>query len=99
MSNETLTKDEIVGRWMDFNINYRIRVRLTPHGREILRRNHRTLFGSRADEFRMIEVKENAEGWSEWQLWRLAHEFGSDMYMGGVQPFETTIQIDTEQRL
>lgn len=80
--------------WTRFNINDRVRVKLTERGREVLRINHQRRYGSRATEFDTREVKEDADGWSEWQMWDLMHEFGGSMYNGCSVPFETWIGID-----
>ena len=40
-----------------------------------------------------IPPKEDADGWSEWQLWVLMQEFGSAISMEMRPPFETNIQI------
>lgn len=79
---------------MEFNVNDKVRVRLTHHGRDILR-------GIVAD-YRQKHPKANAlflfpqesdDGWSEWQLWELMSTFGEHCYNGCEVPFETTINI------
>ena len=65
---------------MDFNINNKVRVKLTDYGRQALARQHNGL-------------KEDAEGWSEWQLWHLMQELGHLCCLGCQVPFETTIQL------
>lgn len=63
---------------MDFNINDKVRVRLTDYGREALRSMRRTV-----DEI---------DGWSEWQMWDLMHDLGAYMGNGLRLVIETTIQ-------
>ena len=63
------------------NINDRVRIKLTPTGRSLI-------------GVQMVFVKEDAEGWSEWQLWHLMQMVGSLVYNGCTLPFETTIQLD-----
>ncbi len=63
-----------------FNINNRVRIKMTDYGRSIAR--------SYAEPFR-----EDAEGWSDWELWNVMHVFGANLSMGGALPFETLIEI------
>lgn len=80
-----------------FNVNHCVRVRLKPSGRVILEHC--------LDDINAFVVErgcapipprtidEDAEGWSEWQLWDLMHVFGPHMQMGAEVPFETEIEI------
>lgn len=79
---------------MPLNLNDKVRVRLTDIGREI----HRRQF----DEFKQrfpafgydySPPKEDADGWSEWQLWDLMGTFGNYISLGCNVPFETTILV------
>lgn len=65
---------------MKFNINNKVRVRLTPRGREILGREK---YLRTEDEF----------GWSTWQLWVLMSTFGEHVGLGFDPPFETEIEL------
>lgn len=80
---------------MKFNVNNSVRVRLTDTGHDVLERNHRALFtGYPEREFpEMRQVVEDANGWSEWQLWDLMSQFGTSLYNGCDVPFETEIEI------
>ncbi len=80
---------------MDFNINDKVRVKLTDHGRACLERNHVEFWAGigRPAPYAYTPPTEDAEGWSEWQLWSLMHELGPHTSMGLSVPFETTIQI------
>lgn len=70
---------------MRFNINNSVRVKLTDTGRHHNRQEH-----PRSAPF----LKEDADGWSRWQLWDLMHTFGSLLSLGaGRLPFETEIEI------
>lgn len=95
MVERTHTADE---KWLDFNVNYYVRVKLLPPGRRELRRQHDELKSQVPSIGVYEEPKEDAEGWSRWQLWSLMRNLGHLCVMGCPQPFETTIQIDTEQR-
>lgn len=77
---------------MKFNINHKVRVKLTPLGREIMVKNHNDLFGANADKFPMLQIEET-DGWSVWQLWVLMAEFGPHLRGGFSIPFETEIEI------
>lgn len=84
--------------WEEFNINSTVRVKLTPLGHEIHRARHDRLKqtieanGGRMS-FSYQPPREDADRWSEWQLWVLMETFGSVMGLGCELPFETTIQI------
>ena len=75
-----------------FNVNESVWVRLNPKGREILWREHERFYASIGRPGTpYITPKEDADGWSKWQLWSLMADFGPHMHMGGDTPFETTI--------
>lgn len=83
---------------MRFNINHNVRVKLTEDGRALHRKNHDDLvahalsLGAKQGwDYRA--PKEDADGWSEWQLWILMQEFGPHITHGAKLPFETTIEI------
>jgi hypothetical protein len=74
-----------------FNINSTVRVKLTDKGRHV----HRIKYSRLGHEY--VPPKEDPEGWSEWQLWVLMHDFGDSMSLGfNNLPFETSIQFITE---
>ena len=81
---------------VDFNINHYVHVRLTPHGRECLRKNYDELAGFYGGkltwEFRLPD--EDAEGWSKWQMHDLMDALGKYVGMGRELPFETNIRIE-----
>lgn len=93
-SDESPAKPAAANAWRELNLNHRVRIRLTPEGIDHLRRNHDSL-----NEFAkgllgdFIPPKQDAEGWSEWQLWAVMHELGGAITMGSKVPFETTIQV------
>lgn len=80
---------------MDFNVNERVRVKLTDYGRQALERQDAELWASIKHPAPppYTPPKEDAEGWSEWQLWSLMQDLGHLCRMGGPTPFETTIQL------
>ena len=80
---------------MNFNLNEKVRVKLTDHGRTCLERNHVEFWAGtrRTALYAYAPPKEDADGWSEWQLWNLMHELGPHTSMGSPVPCETTIQL------
>ena len=80
----------------DFNVNNYVSVKLTDLGRA----HHRADF----DRWTAVLLKkpaynppkEDAEGWSRWQLWHLMEMFGPLVHLGAMLPFESTIRIDTK---
>lgn len=83
---------------MLFNLNESVRVQLTGRGRQI----HRRRFEQLREAFPRMDLpytppKEDAGGWSEWQLWVLMETFGEHVSIGADPPFETTIDIPPNQ--
>jgi hypothetical protein len=80
---------------MIFNVNHKVKVRLTDHGRELHRANYISLFGHWPEKSRpeYILPVEDDNGWSTWQLHSLMNEFGRHMIMGCPVPFGTNIEI------
>jgi hypothetical protein len=78
---------------MQFNINDKVRVKLTKHGKAMLVADHVMLFQEYRTKPAYTPKKEDAEGWSEWQLWALMDAFGHHMHNGGPLCFETNIDI------
>lgn len=80
-----------------FNINDSVRVRLTVDGHKALRINYRELYRGtnweRLNPYR--SPKEDADGWSRWQLWCLMQELGPHTHMGG-RPLIVGNQIELE---
>ena len=80
---------------MKFNINHEVKVKLTKKGHAICKANHLKLYiRYPPNSFPEYHApKEDADGWSSWQLWTLMREFGEHMYNGAELPFETEIEI------
>ena len=77
-----------------FNINEHVWVKLTPRGRAIYKANHEAFRRNYPDLGPVPEIKENEDGFSQWQLWVLMSEFGDHISMGKEQPFETGILLE-----
>lgn len=85
-------------KWINFNINTTVRVKLTDHGREIYCSNHNELIQKCLDSGYPAHVayepiKEDSQGWSEWQLWQLMATFGKHIDVCENNPFDTIIKI------
>ena len=82
---------------LTINVNGKDRVRLTDKGREILREQHENLYRALRDPgaptWEYVPPTEDADGWSEWQLWDLMSRFGPYIHLGFDPPFETNIRI------
>jgi len=81
---------------MKFNINEYVRVKLTDHGRKILREQAAKLILEMPclKEANLIP-EEDAKGWSEFQMWDLFSRFEGHIHNGAKPCFETTIEIIT----
>lgn len=80
-------------KWRKFNVNEKVRVRLTDLGRRVLREEW--------DELRRVHPlvgkhtpPKEKDGWSEWQMWQLINHFGAHTGLGLDPAFETTIEIE-----
>jgi hypothetical protein len=88
--------EQLASNTLLFNVNDKVRVRLTDTGRRILKLNHDAVFIGELAEKYPYEPPKEEDGWSEWQMWSLMNELGQHCRMGCPQPFETTIQIVKE---
>ena len=77
---------------ISFNVNEYVHVRLTSRGRDILRAKN-SQWQAMFPDATWPMPKEDANGWSRWQLWDLMAHFGEHIVMGLPVPFETTIEI------
>ena len=83
-----------MSEWQPFNVNHTVRVQLTDEGRQLLREGHQRLWADwPKPPYEYSEPKEDADGWSEWQLWSLMHDLGPHCVMGNPAPFKTTIEF------
>ena len=81
---------------ISFNLNESVRVRLTDHGKRLYRQDWERKFKPYVAQGLQVTYhppKEDAEGWSEWQLWHLMQEFGPHLHLGCNPPFDLTIQF------
>ena len=79
----------------EFNLNDKVRVKLTERGRAALEADHIAFWASvvgRAMPY--TPPKEDADGWSEWQLWSLMSALGNHLKIGFSSVMETTIQFE-----
>lgn len=84
---------------MRFNVNDYVRVRLTDEGRAIHRKEYDDLIAAYPKiTHAYTRPKEDAEGWSKWQLWDLMQRFGPYITMGMCPPFETEIEIPATEK-
>ena len=79
---------------IDFNVNHYVLVKLTAVGRKEIERQNRELRLAHPHLQPAIPIKEDAEGWSKWQMHSLMNRFGHMMILGCESPFEMDIKID-----
>lgn len=86
---------------MTFNLNDYVRVKMTDYGRQIHQVEHRELnatirkHGGKGLPYNPPD--EDADGWSQWQLWRLMELFGPYIHMGCDNPFQPDIDIPKQR--
>lgn len=83
---------------MKLHLNDSVKVRLTPQGKEYLKNQHDNLYARRPSYNKPIFKlpAEDAEGYSEFQLWILIKDFAD--YFNGMRvfsepPFQAEIEI------
>jgi len=82
---------------IEFNMNQDVRVKLTPYGKECLRRNYDRKMSFFAVLVYPFELpKEDNDGYVTFQLWGLMKEFGEYMFMGNKNPFSMGIKLIKE---
>lgn len=80
---------------MKFNINETVRVKLTDFGRATLiqkAENLEKMYGFRIRKHPY--PKEDADGYSTWQMWKLMEDLGQYVGLGYQLPFETEIILN-----
>lgn len=75
------------------NLNDSVRVKLTDHGRSVHAKDHADCWGSAGVIRPYTPPKEDADGWSTWQLWVLMQTFGPHIYMGATPCFLGDIEV------
>lgn len=79
------------------NINDEVLIKLTPHGKRILKRRNNALRKFHYDTMQDISddfpFKSESDGWSQCPLWVIMQIFGEHMGNGFDLPLETTIRI------
>ena len=75
----------------EININEMVKVKLTDHGREMLRKNHDELWANSGGKPYKQLYAEDKDGWVTFQMWELMHEFGEHTCMGGKNCIEGNI--------
>lgn len=89
--------EEKPGKPKVLNVNSTVRVKLTDHGRAIVKKDHDDFWADRSVMFSADKPytppKEDAEGWSSWTLWVLMQTFGPHMCLGGAPCFEADIEV------
>jgi len=85
---------------LKLNLNDTVRVKLTPRGRAIHRKNWERLacsIGGRWGRLHQyMPPAEDGGGWSQWPLWILMQEFGSEINLGCDLPLETEMEVVVE---
>jgi len=90
--------DKMDARWMRFNMNHAVKVKLTEYGLSILRANNDKLNDETEGAFGPFKPpKTDQEGYTEYQLWVLMSEFGQKLWNGCNPPFETEILLKLER--
>ncbi len=85
------------------NINDKVKIKLSPHGRDILLEKTRTLLADHPDQLQKFnsglgvfheKLAGDEEGYTTWQLWEVMHYWGDQCYNGQPNmPFEAEVVI------
>lgn len=68
-----------------FNMNDRILVKMTPHGRAYLAAQH-AMFNMKTGRSIPYTPPKEQDGWSTWVVWEFANAFGPELYHGNPNP-------------
>lgn len=81
-------------KFVDFNINNWVKVKLTQKGLVILKHQHDLLKLSipSLGEFETPDV--DSDGYTSFQMWYLMDMFGAYIHLGAEPPFETGVKIE-----
>jgi len=79
---------------MDLDINEVVRVKLTDIGRAAHAADHSIFCLSEGRRIPYKPVEEDAQGYSEWQLWELMAAFGNHLGNGFDLPFDQIIKLE-----
>ena len=77
--------------YVETNLNYHIKVKLTEHGREIHRKYWEHICRDCGHEYKYPEVDES--GYSCFQMHEFMHIFGSEMFLAAELVCETNVLI------
>jgi len=77
-----------------FNLNQKVRVKLTERGRDILKSDHEAFWADVGRNIPYRPPKEDADGWSEWQLWTLMAALGQHLSIGFSNVMHTGIELE-----
>ena len=79
---------------MKINVNDYVKIKLTEAGRSELKKQYRELEKEYSIVGHIGMPKEDEDGWSKWQLWRVMQVFGSTLHLGMNEPFEAEIEVE-----
>lgn len=82
-------------QYMPFNANHHVRVKLTDYGRQVYREIMAKRWGARSAEH-LATPAEDADGWSQWQLWDLMNTYGPFVGHGLRNVFDMNIEIEVQ---
>ena len=80
-------------KWVPFNLNEYVRVKLNQRGLDILKADAEELRKTFPKLPAWEPPKTDADGWSKHQLWSLMQDFGPHITLGGNPPMETGIEF------
>lgn len=84
---------------MNVNVNEKVRIKLTEYGKSTLLIDHISYWSKKKQFVQYVPPKEDADGWSTWQLWSVMNAFGKHMYPGAPLCFETIMKLDRETKV
>lgn len=86
-------------KFVKANMNDRIKVILTDHGRELHKKHHEDLFKDQTIEIKYEDIREDPKtGESEWLMWEFMQIFGKHLGNGFKMVVKNTnIQIEVKE--
>ena len=80
---------------LNVNLNDHVKIKLTPHGRDILVEKTKMLLADFPEQLQQFnnglgvfheKLQGDEDGYTTWQLWEVMHYWGDQMYNGNPKP-------------
>lgn len=85
-----------MARYVEFNMNQTVKVRLNQIGLNELEKQHNELFNSLGKPRKWTPPEVDSAGYAKFQMWSLVSSLGHLISLGDKLPFDLDILLDVE---